>query len=237
MSSRSAARHSVSINSGYAMFVRSVTGDLAGRRLPDGGRTIACANHRQVTTTPAPYQSGLPRRTRSSWTCSAAAHSAAKSARDTCRFSAGTCAMSATVTSTQPRVTRGADAAQPNPGTALRADKPRSTRTACGDRSRLRRRCGRCAARLSTGPLTVKAANHLHRAPLRPENPYVPAKARSEDRFPSSLTASLRPRAGAFSGDGNSRRPPYGPRRTTNPWRQGHDQHQEQDYSADRVAE
>ncbi len=71
-------------------------------------RTIAFANQRQVSTTPAPYQSGTPRRTCSLWNRSARCQSATNSARGTRTLLTGILAISTADTSTQSIVTHRA---------------------------------------------------------------------------------------------------------------------------------
>jgi hypothetical protein len=88
ISNRSAAKHSASINSGVAITNRRETGAPATSSDPSADTTTARATHRQVTTTPAPYQCDAePSRPRNR---SAAVQTTPKSERATLTFSAGT---------------------------------------------------------------------------------------------------------------------------------------------------
>lgn len=94
--SASAVRHSASMRSGSARAGRLVAGAEAANQGPVAGRMVACASHRQTSTTPAVCQSGsaseLSRR-------SAAAQTATKTARSTRRLLSGIRSTSAAVTS------------------------------------------------------------------------------------------------------------------------------------------
>jgi hypothetical protein len=99
---RSAASVSASINSSCAVAVRCVIGAHAGVR-PCKPGTTAFASQRQVTATPAMYQSLTPLRVFWSRTRSASTQIAAKSARRTRRFPGGIRSISPAAISTHPR--------------------------------------------------------------------------------------------------------------------------------------